>query len=94
MLDWGIVASEFELESSYYVPFRTNTLGKGMNSLILLPMGSTTTVLLEGWTWHQITQEGWYAIKQQNKLLNIGIVSEKENSEFEPVKLHLKIDVE
>ena len=30
----GIVVSEFELQSRDYVPFRTNTLGKGMNSLI------------------------------------------------------------
>ena len=25
-----------------------------------------TTELPEGWIWHQITQEGWYAIKQTN----------------------------
>ena len=30
-------------------------------------LSSTTTFLLEGWIWHQITQEDWYAIKQQNK---------------------------
>ena len=34
-LDSGIVVHEFEPQSRYYVYFRTNTLGKGMNSLIL-----------------------------------------------------------
>ena len=39
VLDCNIVASEFELQSSYYVHLRTNTLGKDMNLLILLAMG-------------------------------------------------------
>ena len=34
-----IVAREFELQSRYYVYFRTNNLGKGMNPLILPAMG-------------------------------------------------------
>ena len=38
-LDYRIVVSEFELQLCYYVHFRTNTLGKGMNSLILPVMG-------------------------------------------------------
>ena len=38
-LDCGIVVSEFELQSQYGMHFRTNTLGKGMNPLILLAMG-------------------------------------------------------
>ena len=37
--DCGIVVSEFDLQSRYYVHFRTNTLGKGMNPLILPAMG-------------------------------------------------------
>ena len=37
MMDGGIVVSEFELKSRYYVHFRTNTLGKGMNPIILHP---------------------------------------------------------
>ena len=37
-LDCGIVESEFELQSRYYFHFRTNTLGKGMNPLILPAM--------------------------------------------------------
>ena len=34
-MDGGIVVSEFELQSRYYVHFRANTLGKDMNPLIL-----------------------------------------------------------
>ena len=51
---YEIVAREFEFQSRYYVHFRTNTLGKGMNPLILPSYGlnSTTTVLLEEWLWH------------------------------------------
>ena len=37
-LDCGILESEFELQSRYYVHFRTNTLGKGMKALILRAM--------------------------------------------------------
>ena len=38
-MDCGIVVSEFELQSCYYVHVRTNTLGKVMNHLILPAMG-------------------------------------------------------
>ena len=38
-MDCGIVVSEFVLQSRYYVHFQTNTLGKGMNPLILPAMG-------------------------------------------------------
>ena len=38
-MDCGIVESEFELQSRYYVHFQTNTLGKDMNPLILPAMG-------------------------------------------------------
>ena len=34
-MDCGIVVREFELQSRYYVHFRANTLGKGMNPLNL-----------------------------------------------------------
>ena len=37
--DSGIVVSEFKLQLRYYVPFRANTLRKGMNHLILQAMG-------------------------------------------------------
>ena len=39
-MNCGIVVREFVLQSRYYVHFRANTLGKGMNPLILpLAMG-------------------------------------------------------
>ena len=36
-MNFGIVVREFVLQSRYYVHFRANTLGKGMNPLILPP---------------------------------------------------------
>ena len=36
---WEIVVSEFVLQSRYYIHFRANTHGKGMNPLISLTMG-------------------------------------------------------
>ena len=39
VMDCGIVVRKFELQSRYYVHFRANTLGKGMNPLILPVMG-------------------------------------------------------
>ena len=44
-LDCGIVVSEFELQSSYYVHFWTNTLGKIINSLILPAMDKIASPL-------------------------------------------------
>ena len=38
-IDCRIVVSEFVLHSRYYVHFHANTLGKGMNPLILPAMG-------------------------------------------------------
>ena len=38
-MDSGIVVSEFVLQSLSYILFRANTLGKGMNPLILPAMG-------------------------------------------------------
>ena len=38
-IDCRIVVREFVLQSRYYVHFRANTLGKGMNPLILPAMG-------------------------------------------------------
>ena len=38
-MDCGIIVSEFVLQSRYYVHFRANTLGKGMNPLIPPAMG-------------------------------------------------------
>ena len=39
VLDCDIVVSEFELLSRYYVHFRTNALGKGMNFTYLPVIG-------------------------------------------------------
>ena len=39
VMNCGIVVSEFVLQSRYCVHFRANTLGKGMNPLILQAMG-------------------------------------------------------
>ena len=36
-MNCGIVVSEFVFQSRYYVHFRANTLGKGMNPLTLPP---------------------------------------------------------
>ena len=41
----GIVVREFVLQSRDYVHFRPNTLGKGMNPLILPPASRTDWVL-------------------------------------------------
>ena len=38
-MDYRIVVREFVLQSRYYVHFRINTLGKGMNPFILPAMG-------------------------------------------------------
>ena len=38
-MDYGIVVSEFILQLRYYIHFQANTLGKGMNPLILPAMG-------------------------------------------------------
>ena len=46
-LDYGIVVSEFELQSRYYFRFQTNTLGKRMNLFVLLGIGEIVPLLLE-----------------------------------------------
>ena len=38
-IDYGNVVREFVRQSRYYVHFRANALGKGMNPLILPAMG-------------------------------------------------------
>ena len=38
-MDYGMVVSDFVLQSRYYVHFRVNTFGKGMNLHILPAMG-------------------------------------------------------
>ena len=44
-MDCGIVVREFVLQSLYYVHFLANTLGKGMNPLILPAMGEIVPLL-------------------------------------------------
>ena len=39
VMNCGVEVREFVLQSRYYVHFRANTLGKGMNPLILPAMG-------------------------------------------------------
>ena len=39
VIDCGIIVREFVLQWCYYVHFRANTLGKGMNPIILPAMG-------------------------------------------------------
>ena len=53
-MDCRIVVREFVLQSRYYVHFRTNTLGKGIEPSYPPSYGlnSTTTVLLGEWLWH------------------------------------------
>ena len=53
-MNCGIVVREFVLQSHYYVHFRANTLGKGMNPPYPPSYGlnSSTTVLLGEWLWH------------------------------------------
>ena len=48
-LDCSIIAREFELQSRYYVHFRTNTLEKDMNPLYppIYGLDSSTTLLLK-----------------------------------------------
>ena len=54
-MDYGIVVSEFILQSCYYVHFWANTLG-GERYKTPYPLSyglnNTTTVLLAEWFWH------------------------------------------
>ena len=47
MMDYGHKVIEFELQSRYYVHFRTNTLGKVMNPLISPRYGFNSTTVLQ-----------------------------------------------
>ena len=52
MLDCGLEVREFELQPSYYIHFRTNTLRKRWNPLIYPPpssgLNSITVVFVQG----------------------------------------------
>ena len=57
-MNCGIVVREFVLQSRYYVHFRANTLGKGMNPLILPPaMGKQQDGLGSSALVRQLVQE-------------------------------------
>ena len=52
VLTSGLEVSEFELQSRYYVHFRTNTTGKGMNYYSpSYGLNSITAILPQGWLW-------------------------------------------
>ena len=100
-IDCKIVVSEFEFQSRYYVHFRTNILGKGMNPPYPPSYGlnSTTIVLLEKWLWHWITYKIWYAIKQRNhpkpettyfsaRQLKINFLHEQPRGRLHPTVCH------
>ena len=44
-MDYGVVVSEFELQFCYYVHIRANTIGEGMNPLILPFMGQIASLM-------------------------------------------------
>ena len=56
----------FKRQSCYYGHFLTNTLGKGMESLIPPSnhrLNSIAAILLQGWLWQWITHKSWFAIR-------------------------------
>ena len=70
ILDCCITASEFQFQSRYYVHFRSNTFGKGMNSLnpySSFGSNSTNSFLLQGWLWQEITHKDLLAKKLRNQ---------------------------
>ena len=73
VLDWDTVVSQFEIQSSYYVHFQMNTTWERYENPDppSYRLNSITDVLLQGWLWHEITHEGWYAIKHKNQNIRI-----------------------
>ena len=67
VLNCDIVESQLKFQSCYYIHFRTNTLGLGMNPLTPSYGLNRTTNPPQGWFWHSITLKGWYAMKQRNQ---------------------------
>ena len=45
LLDYGIVVNEFKFQSNYYIHFKINPFGKGMNLLISPLMGKIVSLL-------------------------------------------------
>ena len=61
--------NKFELKSLKYVHFQTNIIGKCIEAHYSTTDGlnSITTILLQEWFGHWITNKDWYAIKQKKK---------------------------
>ena len=49
VLDCGLDVNKFELHLYYYIHFRTNALGKGINLFILPTELNSITGVLQGW---------------------------------------------
>ena len=45
VMDCNLIVSEFELQLFYYIHYRTNTLGKYMNSIVPPTMGQIVPLL-------------------------------------------------
>ena len=69
MLNCDIVVIKFDLQLCYSVDSWTNILEKAWTPLSFTSyeLNSTTIVLLEGYLWHLIIYQGWYAIKNKPK---------------------------
>ena len=54
VLDYILEVSEFELQSCYYVHFRTNITGKKYKYLVnpATSLNNITAVFLQEWHWH------------------------------------------
>ena len=69
ILDCDIVESSNSSHAIAFI-FELIPLGRVWTPIIPPPsyrLNSTTSVLLQGWLWHQITHKGWYVIKQSNQ---------------------------
>ena len=73
----GIVVRKFVLQSRYYVHFRANTLGKGMNPLFSLQLwvNSRTDQVLQPWGGNQSRRRKTLNSKPVKLRLKIDIVS-------------------
>ncbi len=72
-LDCGIVVSEFELQSCFYIQFRTDTLGKKYDHPYpsSYELNSTTIVLLQGGIKYPTKVEMSFKEKEERDILVI-----------------------
>ena len=77
---------EFKFQSSIH--FKTNAPWERYEPPYPPSYGlnSTTTVLLEGWIWHSITQEGWYAFKNNKQTWFLSSSSSSSLSRADSIK--------